>query len=57
MNSDKVLELIRDLYYSQGFYGRLLRYIKELTEEDRNRFMEQFKDCTDNLDVIFKLEG
>ena len=34
MKMDEILDAIRTLSYSQGFYGRLLRDILELKETD-----------------------
>lgn len=50
------LQLVKMLAKSQGFYGRLLRDFEELTEEEQNEFLQQFKDCKTDLDIILKLE-
>lgn len=34
MSMNAILETIKDLSYSQGFYGRLLRSIMELKKND-----------------------
>lgn len=39
---DQVIEVIEMLSHSQGFYGRLLREIIEMKENDVERF-EEFK--------------
>lgn len=56
MNRERILELFRQLSMSQGFYGRLLRAIDNLDEEDRNSYLDSFKDCKDELDVILAVE-
>lgn len=54
-----VLDLIETLARSQGFYGRLLRDIKEAeaSGEDMTNFFMQFKDCKTPVDIILKIEG
>lgn len=56
---DLVFETCRLFAPSQGFYGRLLNQLEELEaeNEDLSEFWEQFEDCKDTLDVVFKLEG
>lgn len=56
MTRERVLELFRQLSMSQGSYGRLLRAIDNLDEEDRNSYLDSFKDCKDELDVILAVE-
>lgn len=38
MSMNAILETIKDLSYSQGFYGRLLRSIMELKENDAEEY-------------------
>ena len=58
---DDIINVIRELSYSQGFYGRLLRSIEELKENDIDSFNE-FKELmenqkfTDSLDVVLYFE-
>ena len=56
---DLVFKTCRLFAPSQGFYGRLLSQLEELEaeNEDLSEFWEQFADCKDTLDVVFKLEG
>lgn len=56
MTRERILELFRQLSMSQGSYGRLLRAIDNLDEEDRNSYLDSFKDCKDELDVILAVE-
>ena len=57
-----VLNIISDLSYSQGFYGRLLRDIYELMEYEPERFdmlVEEIENANfrNSLDVIMYFEG
>lgn len=59
MSAKDVIEVIRELSYSQGFYGRLLRDIKSLNADDFREFcrvMEQ-QNFTDSLDVVMFFEA
>lgn len=51
-----VIGTIRSLANSQGFYSRLYRDIMDADEDSLNEWLEQFEDCTSELDVIYKLE-
>lgn len=58
---ENILAVIRELSYSQGFYGRLLRSIYELKENDEERYMEFCEELenqgfTEPLDVVFYFE-
>lgn len=58
MSAKDVINVIRDLSYSQGFYGRLLRDIKDLNADDFREFcrvMEE-QNFTDALDVVMFFE-
>ena len=57
-----VLNIISDLSYSQGVYGRLLRDIYELMEYEPERFdmlVEEIENANfrNSLDVIMYFEG
>lgn len=54
-----VMDLFETLAHSQGFYGRLIRDIKEAeaSGEDMTNFFMQFKDCKTPVDIILKVEG
>lgn len=59
---DDVLNVISELAYSQGFYGRLLRDIYELMEYEPERFdmfVEEIEsaDFRSPLDVVMYFEG
>ena len=58
MSFKKALEIVRELSYSQGFYGRLLRNMQEITEEERQEFEEDlaFNKVKTDLDLIFYFE-
>lgn len=51
-----VIGTIRSLANSQGFYSRLYRDVMNADEDSLNEWLEQFEDCTSELDVIYKLE-
>lgn len=51
-----VIGTIRSLANSQGFYSRLYRDVMDADEDSLNEWLEQFEDCTSELDVIYKLE-
>lgn len=53
-----VMDLFESLSHSQGFYGRLIRDIKEAEENgvDTTDFFMQFKDCKSPVDIILKVE-
>lgn len=56
MSRSEVMVLIRNLSKSQGFYGRLLSQLEEAEEEDRNEWLDSFKNCKDSLDVVMQIE-
>jgi hypothetical protein len=59
MSFEECMDLIKTLSLSQGFYGRLLRDINELEEEDRQQLKELWEkqQFRDNIDFIMYLEG
>ena len=62
LDFDDVMDIIIDLSYSQGFYGRLLRDIAELRDEDENLFQNFVKEIesqnfTSSFDVVMYFEG
>ena len=61
MDRDDILNVIIELSYSQGFYGRLLRDIRELEEGDPDRYEEfmevlEAKNFSEPLDVVLFFE-
>lgn len=58
MTFEKALEIVRELSYSQGFYGRLLRNMQEMDEEQRKELEEDlaFNKVKTDLDLIFYFE-
>lgn len=59
MSFDECIDLITELSYSQGFYGRLLRDIEDL---DYDKLAEvksvwEEKKFTNNIDFIMYLEN
>lgn len=57
MSFEEALEIIDDLSYSQGFYGRLKRDLIAMDEESQKQFEKSIKDCKTSLDLILWLEG
>ena len=61
MDRNAILGLIKELSYSQGFYGRLLRSIEECRENDPSSyedFMEELEaqNFSSDLEVILYFE-
>lgn len=59
MNKNDILNVIIDLSYSQGFYGRLLRVIREEeTELGYSSILDELEsqNFNDSLDMILYLE-
>lgn len=58
MNRKQVLEIIKSLAKSQGFYGRLYRniIIAEENGEDLTAFWDSFKGCKTAVDVVLVIE-
>ena len=56
---DEMIDIITELSFSQGFYGRLLRDINELDDEklDEVKTIWESKKFTDNIDFIMWLEN
>lgn len=59
---DDVINVLIELSYSQGFYGRLLRDLFEIKEYEPERFnlivMEiESREFTNALDVVMYFEG
>lgn len=58
MKFDEILDVIRKLSMSQGFYGRLLRDIQSLDEDSLVEFKEvlEAQNFKEPLDVVFYFE-
>ena len=59
MTREEILAGFESLARSQGYYGRLLRELREIEWDEPEvyeKFFEQFKNCKDMLDVILTLE-
>ena len=56
---DEMIDIITELSFSQGFYGRLLRDLNELDDETLNevKILWENKKFTDNIDFIMFLEN
>lgn len=61
-NVDQVIEVIEMLSHSQGYYGRLLKEIMYIKENDPERFDDfkfiiERKGFTNPVDVVMFFEG
>ena len=61
MKMNEILSIIEMLSHSQGFYGRLLRSIYELKQENETEYNElkrflESQNFSDSLDVILFFE-
>lgn len=58
---NKLFALAQDLSKSQGFYGRLLAQLQEMTTDDlqnlENIMEQELGLHADNLDIILWIEG
>jgi hypothetical protein len=60
MTRENVIETLETLAMSQGSYGRLLKYLGELSEVDPGKFeeiMTGLEECKTPLDLILTIEG
>ena len=59
MKRDEIRDLFVSLSKSQGYYGRLLENIDNLSPDEQDAFWEEMEshDFTDALDVIMYIEG
>ena len=57
MSREEVRGAIENMAVSQGFYGRLLARLNEVSEETANGFLDSFADCKDTIDVVMVIEG
>jgi len=59
MSFDECIDLITELSYSQGFYGRLLRDIEDLDDDKlaEVKSVWEEKKFTNNIDFIMYLEN
>ena len=55
-NYDLFYNTIKSLSYSQGSYGRILREINNLSEEDKQNLVDQLPDFKDAVDVVLFIE-
>lgn len=64
MTEAQILNNIKMLAQSQGFYGRLLESLEEARNSDDeevvdayHEWVDSFKDCTDAVDMVMRIEG
>lgn len=55
-NYELFYSTIKDLSYSQGSYGRLLRDIDNLEDYDKKDLIDQLPDFKQPIDVILYIE-
>ena len=58
MTKKQIMDTFRSLAMSQGFYGRLVRYIDGLDEASRDKFLGDLEkqNFKDSLDLILYIE-
>ena len=57
MTRQEVYGAIESMASNQGFYGRLLERLGEVSEETATEFLDSFTECKDIIDVIMLMEG
>ena len=59
MNRNAIMETIRSLALSQGFYGRLYRQLEDLDDETYDEVMQELeeKNFKDVVELVLFLEG
>lgn len=59
MTFDECIDIITELSYSQGMYGRLLRDLNELDDETLNKVKKMWenKKFKNNVDFILYIEN
>lgn len=59
MKRNEIMEWIKKLAASQGFYGRLLQAINDMDNNDKNAFFEHLEaqNFTGPVDLIMYIEG
>ena len=60
MTREAIIETFENLAMSQGFYGRLLKYLEELSDVDPDKYdeiMTSLESCSDPVDLIMAVEG
>ena len=55
-NYELFYNTIKSLSYSQGLYGRILRDIDSLKEEDKQKMVDQLPNFKDTVDVVLFIE-
>lgn len=56
MSRIEVMKTFEMLAKGQGYYGRLVKSLNETDENDKNEFLDIFKDCKDSVEVVMKVE-
>lgn len=58
MTFEKALEVVRELSSSQGFYGRLLQNMEDMTEDEKAELEQdlEYNKVKDRMDLIFLFE-
>ena len=59
MKKDEIIEWIKKLAASQGYYGRLLQAISDMDNNDREALFEHLEaqNFADPVDLIMYIEG
>ena len=58
MNRNQIMSVITSLSHSQGLYGRILESINELSEDEREAFLEELEgqNFSDSVDLVMYFE-
>ena len=59
MKRDEILEVFQSLARSQGMYGRILRLIDRMTDEEREVMWQELEaqNFEDAVDLVLYIEG
>lgn len=60
MNEEKILNTVRSLAQSQGYYGRLYESLMDLKKNSTDgyqKFIDYYSSCKDEVDFVMALEG
>ena len=57
MESQAVMELLRELASNNGSYCRLLHSVETAAEQDKEQWLNQFRNCESCVEVVQKIEG
>ena len=56
MTNEQIIDVLSKLSRSTGRYGRLFDWLQSLSESERLKWCEQFRNSTDVYDLVMRLE-